>query len=55
MRYHFEDEKLQIAIPTLGKFLEPNLSQSMLDVKFIEEQVVLLDTLSTLLKDLTLN
>ena len=53
-RYHFEGQQIELAIPTLGKFLEPKLSRSMLDVKFIEEQVVLLNALSTLLQDLTL-
>ena len=52
--YHFEGSKIQVAIPTRGQFLEPRLSRSMHDVSFIEEQVVLLNALSTLMKDLSL-
>lgn len=52
--YHFEERKVQIAIPTYRKFMEPRLSRSMLDPSFIEEQVVLLNEISGLMRELTL-
>ena len=52
--YRFEKNQIQVAVPTFDKFMEPRLSRSMHDVTFIEEQVVLLNSLCSLMKDLTL-
>jgi len=52
--FYFEDQTIKMAIKTSKKFMEPRLSQTVNSQKFIEKQTRLLNTLSGLLKDLTL-
>ncbi len=54
LSFHFENQQVQIAIPTRKKFMEPKLSRTIDHVSFIKEQIVLLNAISTLLEDLTL-
>ena len=52
--YHFGGHSVQAAIATRNRFLEPKLNQTIDSPAFVDRQIILLNTLSTLLKDLTL-
>lgn len=54
LSYHFEGKWLQVAIPTRQKFMEPNLSKTIDDVSFVEQQTTALNAIVALLEDLTL-
>jgi len=54
LSYHFGQHWIQVAIPTRGKFMEPQLSKSIDQVSFIEQQTVVLNAIAPLLQDLTL-
>ncbi len=54
LSFHFENNTVQIAIPTRKKFMEPKLSRTIDHVSFIEEQTTLLNAISNLMEDLTL-
>ncbi len=54
LSFHFEDQWVQVAIPTRKKFMEPKLSRTIDHISFIEEQTILLNAISTLMEDLTL-
>lgn len=54
LNYHFEGSKVQIAISTRYRFMEPKLGQSIDDVNFIRKQTDLLNALGSLLQELTL-
>ncbi|MEP5612771.1 MAG: DUF3137 domain-containing protein [Cyclobacteriaceae bacterium] len=54
LSYHFGEHWVQVAISTRSKFMEPRLSRTIDHVSFIEEQTAVLNSVASLIEDLTL-
>lgn len=54
LNYHFGSNKIQMAMSTKYRFMEPSLGKSIDSEAFIKKQTDLLNSLSHLLEDLTL-